>query len=71
MTETTQLLRSIFPSGQPVAADYRLEEPASYRGAEAVDYAEMNRQLIDPMLSAFEIAQDLTVGISHCFNAYG
>lgn len=71
VTETTQLLRSIFPSGQPVAADYRLEEPASYRGAEAVDYAEMNRQLIDPMLSAFEIAQDLTVGISHCFNAYG
>ncbi|MGP1254221.1 MAG: phosphoenolpyruvate carboxylase [Kiloniellales bacterium] len=71
VTETTQLLRSIFPSGQPIAADYRLEEPASYRGAEAVDYAEMNRQLIDPMLSAFEIAQDLTIGISHCFNAYG
>ena len=69
--ETTQLLRRIFPAGQPIAADYRLDEPASYRGAEAIDYAEMNRQLIDPMLSAFEIAQDLTVGISHCFGAYG
>ncbi|WP_119168560.1 phosphoenolpyruvate carboxylase [Algihabitans albus] len=69
--ETTQLLRRIFPAGQPIAADYQLDEAASYRGAEAIDYAEMNRQLIDPMLSAFEIAQDLTVGISHCFGAYG
>lgn len=69
--ETTQLLRRIFPAGQPIAADYQLDEPASYRGAEAIDYAEMNRQLIDPMLSAFEITQDLTVGIAHCFGAYG
>ncbi len=71
VSEATQLLRSIFPPRQPIAADYPLDEPASYQGAEAVDYAEMNRQLIDPMLLAYEIAQDITVGIAHCFDAYG
>jgi phosphoenolpyruvate carboxylase len=69
--EATQLLRSIFPQRQPLAADYRLEEPASYLGVETVDYAEMNRQLIDPMTTAYEIAQDITLGVAHCFGAYG
>jgi phosphoenolpyruvate carboxylase len=69
--EATKLLRSIFPRTQPVAADYRLEEDATYEGAETVDYAEMNRRLIDPMLSAFEISQEITVGISHAFGAFG
>lgn len=69
--EATRLLRSIFPRRQPIAADYSLEEPATYEGAETVDYAEMNRLLIDPMQSAFEISQEITVGISHAFGAFG
>ncbi len=69
--EATRLLRSIFPRRQPIAADYSLKEPATYEGAETVDYAEMNRLLIDPMQSAFEISQEITVGISHAFGAFG
>jgi phosphoenolpyruvate carboxylase len=69
--EAVRLLRSIFPQRQPIAADYNLDEPASYLGAETVDYAEMNRQLIDPMLFAYEICQDISVGISHRFGAWG
>ncbi|GBF25164.1 phosphoenolpyruvate carboxylase [bacterium MnTg02] len=69
--EAAALLRDAFPQRMPSPSDFSVQEPATYTGYEASDYAELNRELIDPMLTAYQTVLDVSVGISHHFGAHG
>jgi phosphoenolpyruvate carboxylase len=69
--EAVQLLREAFPKDAPALAEFALSEPASYTGHEGGDYAEINRVLIDAIVDSYRTVQEIGVGVSHHFGAYG
>jgi phosphoenolpyruvate carboxylase len=69
--EAVQLLREAFPRDRPALAEYALTEPATYTGHEGGDYAEINRVLIDAIVDSYRMVQEIGVGVSHHFGAYG
>ncbi|XSG81151.1 MAG: phosphoenolpyruvate carboxylase [Methyloligella sp. ZOD6] len=69
--EAVQLLREAFPKDVPEVTEYTLDEPATYTGYEGSDYAEINRELIDPIVETYRVVLEIGVGISHHFGAYG
>jgi phosphoenolpyruvate carboxylase len=69
--EAVGLLREAFPKDSPGRAEFDLSEPATYTGHEGSDYAEINRTLIDPIVETYRIVQEIGVGVSHHFGAYG
>jgi phosphoenolpyruvate carboxylase len=69
--EAGKLLRGAFPTAAPKLSDYSMEEPAAYTGEDGGGYAELNRNLIDPMLEAYRTVLELSVGVGHHFRAHG
>ena len=69
--EAVAMLRQSYPVEAPQISDYDVVEPATYRGEDDNDYVELNRQLIDPIESAYRTVLEIGVGISHHFRAHG
>lgn len=69
--EAVALMRDAFPKDTAPASNYTISENASYTGESSTDYAQINAELIDPIVSAYQTIREIGVGISHHFGAHG
>lgn len=69
--EAVVQLKAAFPVSRPKSTDFQVDEPATYSGEDRSDYAAINQTLIDPMLEAYRVVLEITVGIAHHFAAHG
>ncbi|MBT4889537.1 MAG: hypothetical protein HON65_08300 [Rhodospirillales bacterium] len=69
--EALEQLRSVYPLEVTEQTSAVFDEDDTYGSAETGGYRTLHEHLIDPMAEAYEIARQISVGISHHFLAHG
>lgn len=69
--EAVTQLREAFPTDRESYDSFALEEPASYSCDSSTDFEEINKNMIDPISSAYKTVLEIGVGISHHYGAHG
>ncbi len=64
-------LRRAFPTHFPGTDDFAVNEPADYPASDSQGYAEIGRDLIDPIERAYALMLRLSVTIANQFGAHG
>lgn len=64
-------LRDVFPSTEADAGDAMFIEEATYSSDVSGGYHDLHEKLLDPMLEAYALVRDITIGVAHHFRAHG
>ena len=65
------ILRDVFPDTVNEPGDVMFLEEASYASSVAGGYHDLHEKLFDPMLQAFRLVREISIGVSHHFRAHG
>jgi len=68
MVET---LREVFPRAETDPGDAMFIEEATYTSDVSGGYHDLHERLLDPMLEAYDLVREITIGVSHHFRAHG
>lgn len=69
--EAVALLREAYPVAAPLVSDFPLAEPTGYPDEAAMDYADINRALIDPMEILHDCLLRISIAVANVYNAHG
>jgi phosphoenolpyruvate carboxylase len=64
-------LRRAFPTHFPQAGDFAIDAPADYPDSSAAGYAQIGRELIDPIERAYRLMLRISTTIANHFGAHG
>ncbi|MEM7665889.1 MAG: phosphoenolpyruvate carboxylase [Pseudomonadota bacterium] len=69
--DALEQMRRAFPTHFPQAGDFALDAPADYPDSESEGYAQIGRELIDPIERAYELTLRISTTIANHFGAHG
>ena len=64
-------LREVFPRTETDPGDAMFIEEATYTSDVSGGYHDLHERLLDPMMAAYDLVREISIGVSHHFRAHG